>query len=235
MVEIPEEQKQEEKQPPAEETLQAQEPEERVVAKEDRTKASNIDDDLDVLLTNTEKTDLTDGGETTLHSHSAVGQWTLVDSGTYTTTTTLSSSLDGDTDLVYKIVLIRQSSTAGHFQMSFNNDTDANEYSMTGITVVDGARVDEDTANAGGAGFDLSIATRLATTQNYVEVILYAKQGYARVFNIEWRGADGTSHAHGSLCGIYATTNTNITRIDIIDASGSGHSGKWAIYKATDL
>ena len=52
-----------------EEPLKVPEPEPMVVKPIDHTKSSNIDDDLGNQLTGTEKDDLTDGGETVLHTH----------------------------------------------------------------------------------------------------------------------------------------------------------------------
>ena len=51
------------------EPLKVPEPEKTVVKTIDHTKSSNIDDDLGNQLSRTEKEDLTDEGETTLHKH----------------------------------------------------------------------------------------------------------------------------------------------------------------------
>ena len=52
-----------------EEPLKVPEPEPMVVKPIDHTKSSNIDDDLGNQFTKTQKDDLTDAGETTLHKH----------------------------------------------------------------------------------------------------------------------------------------------------------------------
>jgi len=172
---------------------------------------------------------LTGGGTFRIPKH--IETKTLSDAST-----TTFSSLDGDADeeylLVVNVSLTRNSKAHSNLQIKPNNQT-SNQNGTARETITSGAT---STSSAWGepliwVGSTSGSETGKVTGETYI----YAKSGSNRNFAAKWVRTGASLTAITSLVGRWTDTSTNITSLVIAPTDGGTVTGKIKLYKMVDL
>ena len=169
---------------------------------------------------------LTGGGTFRIPKH--IETKTLSDAST-----TTFSSLDGDADeeylLVINVSLTRNSQAYSNLQIKPNNQT-SNQNSTARETIGSGA-TSTISASLIWVGSTSGSETGKVTGETYI----YAKSGSNRNFAAKWVRTGASLTAITSLVGRWTDTSTNITSLVIAPTDGGTVTGKIKLYKMVDL
>ena len=147
-------------------------------------------------------------------------------SGTFTDTVAI-SSLDGNTDIVYKLIIYGQSTNTPDMDLRFNTDSGSNyHYSRTNLSSGSTTYSASSSASATGINIAVAISDCFMCT-----LFIMLKSGKTR--GLTFQTVDGTSQYHFGG-GAWTNTADNITVINII-LSSVITSGYYYLYANTQM
>lgn len=153
---------------------------------------------------------------------------TLVDSGSFTGDTVI-SGLSGDTDKIYKLIVVADHSTAFDMSFQINEDTGSNyEYLRHYATKQNLIGPNTGTDFATGS----LIKTSFITQKNYTcELNISAISGKKRILSSNCVGIDGSANYYDTVNALGVWTNTVDPIESITIKTGSITEGNYFLFK----
>lgn len=150
----------------------------------------------------------------------------LLKSGSFTTTFVL--AVNGNEDLVYKLIMVCTATVAPTIDLRFNSDSGAN-YNQ--VQYVMGRPAGADAVLHNNASGVTSIPLFYLSRKSYIiEAIINAKSGVVRLVSVKASSYDSYNATENILTeGIWTNTTNNITAINIILSQTV--TGRYSLYK----
>lgn len=157
------------------------------------------------------------------------GGWTLVSNATFTGDTTI-SSLDGDTDKIYKLIIRISKATTAYVRLQFNADTGSN-YKYSYFYGGDATTTSGVGSTTSGSYISLS-SNGYDATEEFIEVLIHAKSGAVRMVKAHNTNYAATPDFCSDIInGIWTNTASNMTSLTIVKGGSSTFSGEYWLYK----